>query len=123
MDRNSLPIKESSLIFADLAIHVGDMARLPGGHSASDFHSLTYHVQQGLLVHLMRECDNKHFLPDAAKLNVIFGPDGESTDFSCCLGVANVWINEIDFEEFFALNSDDQEQWVLGSGLSAPCFT
>ncbi len=102
------------MIFRDLAIHLGDAANIPVGHSELQFHELTYHVGEGLLVHLLRELENKHFLPDAAKLNVTFGPDVNQFDYSCCLSVAQIWINEVDFVEFFALDDAGRDRWVLG---------
>jgi len=101
------------LLFRDLAIHIGDAAQIPIGHSALEFQQLTYHVREGLLVYLLRELDNKHFLPDAAKLNVTFGPDANQSDYSCCLSVAEIWINDADFAEFFALDDAGRDRWVL----------
>ena len=48
---------------------------MPLGHFEPEFRKLTYHVQEGLLVYLLRELEKKHFLPEAAKLIVSFGRD------------------------------------------------
>lgn len=34
-------------------------------------------------------------------------------DCSCCLGVAEIWINEVNFEQFFAMEDADRDLWVL----------
>ena len=86
---------------------------MPDEYSAADFQRLTYHVQEGLLVHLLRELNNEHFLPQASKLNVTFGADETSSDYSCCLSVAHVWIDNPDLGEFFALDSTGQDRWAL----------
>ena len=101
------------MLFRDLAIHVGDAVQMPAGHSAGEFHRLTYHVQEGFLVHLLSELNKEHFLPDAAKLNVTFGPDAHRSDYFCCHGVAEIWINELNFGEFFQLDGASQERMVL----------
>ncbi len=101
------------MIFRDLAIDVGDAVQMPAGKSAEEFHRLTYHVQEGFLIHLRRELDKEHFLPDAVKLNVTFGPDANRSEYSCCLSVAGIWINDADFTEFFALDDAGRDRWVL----------
>ncbi|MDA9856566.1 hypothetical protein N9D23_00470 [Rubripirellula sp.] len=53
-----------------IAVHLGDAAQVPLGHAESEFRKLIYQVQEGLLVYLLRELENKHFLPEAAKLHV-----------------------------------------------------
>ena len=102
------------MLFRDLAIWVGEAARMPAGQTSEDFLALTYHVRESFLICLIRELDNQHFLPDAAKLNVTFGPDKIRNDYSCSLSIAHWWINEIDFGEFFSRDADGQDQWILG---------
>lgn len=62
---------------------------------------------------MLRQIDNKHFRPDAAKLTVTIGPDANQSDCSRCLSVAEIWINDADFAEFFALDDAGRDRWVL----------
>ena len=86
---------------------------MPGRGSVSDFRRLVYHVQEGCLVHLLRELKREHFYPEASKLNVTFGPDARPNDYFCCSSVAQVWFNDFDFHQFFDLDCKQKDELIL----------
>ena len=106
------------MIFRDLEISVGDGARLPPEYTEQDFYGDVYHVREGFLVYLMRSFEGGHFLPEATKVNVYFGPGLNSSEYFCALSVAQVYRSDFDFQQFVEL-SDDAKEAMLLEQLSA----
>ena len=101
------------MILRDLGTWVGDSAVLPSGSTEQDFMREAYHVREGFLVYLTRRLHRSQFLPDAAKINVYFGPDKSDVEYSCCLGIASIWLKEFDFHSYFGASEKRREEILL----------
>ena len=101
------------MILRDLGTWVGNSANLPRGYTDQDFYREAYHVREGLLVYLARSFDGSHFLPQASKVNVYFGPDRKGSDYSCSLSVANIWRNQFDFRAFCDAADEHKDALIL----------
>ena len=101
------------MILRDLGISVGDGARLPPEYTEQDFFRDVYHVREGFLVYLLRSFEGGHFLPEATKVDVCFGPGLNSSEYFCAFSVAQVYRSDFDFRQFVEATDDAREVMLL----------
>lgn len=96
----------SKMKLKTLTLECTQLAQIPKG--VKPFRSVVYHIKELFM----------NFLPpisinNSSKIELSFGPQGDEVLFDSVLGVTNVFIEDFNFEYFYKLSNEEQQDVIL----------
>lgn len=111
------------MILQDIGTHLSTKGCLPSKAAQLEFTNCIYHVRETFFHFLKQQLRRRHFLPEAGKVNTMFGRDPNGREYFCCLSVASVWLPDFDFQQLFQSDASVRDAIVLNaiSGTIREC--